>query len=94
MPFEDLKERMLFIEAIESVRCLDEGVLTSAADANVGSILGIGYPAWTGGVLRYVEQYEGGRPGFVARARELAARYGDRFTPPESLLLPGRTSWR
>ncbi|GID90723.1 3-hydroxyacyl-CoA dehydrogenase NAD-binding domain-containing protein [Amorphoplanes digitatis] len=94
VPFEDLKERMLFIEAIESVRCLDEGVLTSAADANVGSILGIGYPAWTGGVLRYVEQYEGGRPGFVARARELAARYGDRFTPPESLLLPGRTSWR
>ncbi len=84
-PFEDLKERMLFIEAIESVRCLDEGVLTSVADANVGSILGIGYPSWTGGVLQYVNQYDGGLPGFVARARVLAERYGERFDPPPLL---------
>ncbi len=86
IPFEDLKERMLFIEAIETVKCLDEGVLTTVAEANVGSILGIGYPGWTGGVLQYINQYEGGSAGFVARARELAARYGDRFTPPELLL--------
>ncbi|MFG1779589.1 3-hydroxyacyl-CoA dehydrogenase NAD-binding domain-containing protein [Micromonospora sp. NPDC049048] len=85
-PFEDLKERMLFIEAIESVRCLEEGVLTSVVDANVGSILGIGYPSWTGGVLQYINQYEGGLPGFVARARVLAERYGDRFSPPQLLL--------
>ncbi|AYF28557.1 3-hydroxyacyl-CoA dehydrogenase [Micromonospora tulbaghiae] len=85
-PFEDLKERMLFIEAIESVRCLDEGVLTSVADANVGSILGIGYPSWTGGVLQYVNQYDGGLPGFVARARVLAERYGERFDPPPLLV--------
>ncbi|MFG3679585.1 3-hydroxyacyl-CoA dehydrogenase NAD-binding domain-containing protein [Micromonospora chalcea] len=85
-PFEDLKERMLFIEAIESVRCLDEGVLTSVADANVGSILGIGYPSWTGGVLQYVNQYDGGLPGFVARARVLAERYGERFEPPPLLV--------
>ncbi|MBB5112934.1 3-hydroxyacyl-CoA dehydrogenase/enoyl-CoA hydratase/3-hydroxybutyryl-CoA epimerase [Micromonospora echinospora] len=84
-PFEDLQERMLFIEAIESVRCLDEGVLTSVADANVGSILGIGYPSWTGGVLQYVNQYDGGLPGFVARARVLAERYGERFDPPPLL---------
>ncbi|MFI7510899.1 3-hydroxyacyl-CoA dehydrogenase NAD-binding domain-containing protein [Micromonospora aurantiaca] len=84
-PFEDLKERMLFIEAIESVRCLEEGVLTSVADANVGSILGIGYPSWTGGVLQYVNQYDGGLPGFVARARVLAERYGERFDPPPLL---------
>jgi 3-hydroxyacyl-CoA dehydrogenase/enoyl-CoA hydratase/3-hydroxybutyryl-CoA epimerase len=83
---EDLVERMLFIEALEAVKCYDEGVLTSVADANVGSILGIGYPGWTGGVLQYVNQYKGGLPGFVARARELAERYGDRFTPPESLV--------
>jgi 3-hydroxyacyl-CoA dehydrogenase/enoyl-CoA hydratase/3-hydroxybutyryl-CoA epimerase len=86
IPFEDMKERMLFIEAIEAVRCVDEGVLTSAADANVGSILGIGFPGWTGGVLRYIDQYPGGLPGFVARARHLAERYGDRFTPPPLLL--------
>ncbi|WP_328286764.1 3-hydroxyacyl-CoA dehydrogenase family protein [Actinoplanes utahensis] len=86
IPFEDLKERMLFIEAIETVKCLDEGVLGSVAEANIGSILGIGYPGWTGGVLQYINQYAGGLPGFVARARELAERYGDRFTPPPLLL--------
>jgi 3-hydroxyacyl-CoA dehydrogenase / enoyl-CoA hydratase / 3-hydroxybutyryl-CoA epimerase len=86
VPFEDLKERLLFIEAIESVKCLDEGVLTSVAEANVGSILGIGYPGWTGGVLQYINGYPGGLPAFVSRARELAARYGDRFTPPRLLL--------
>jgi 3-hydroxyacyl-CoA dehydrogenase / enoyl-CoA hydratase / 3-hydroxybutyryl-CoA epimerase len=82
----DMQERMLFIEAIESVRCLEEGVLTGVEDGNIGSIFGIGFPAWTGGVLQYVETYEGGVAGFVARAQELAARYGERFTPPASLL--------
>jgi 3-hydroxyacyl-CoA dehydrogenase/enoyl-CoA hydratase/3-hydroxybutyryl-CoA epimerase len=87
VPFDDLKERMLFIEAIEAVKCYDEGVLTSVADANIGSILGIGFPGWTGGVLQYVNQYDGGIKGFVARAEELADRYGARFTPPASLVL-------
>ncbi len=81
-----MKERMLFVEAIESVRCLAEGVLTSVADANIGSILGIGFPGWTGGVLQYINGYAGGLPGFTARARELAERYGDRFTPPALLV--------
>ncbi|MCK9249508.1 MAG: 3-hydroxyacyl-CoA dehydrogenase NAD-binding domain-containing protein [Solirubrobacteraceae bacterium] len=95
IPFEDLKERMLFREALETVKCLDEGVLESVADANIGSILGIGFPAWTGGVLQYVNGYQ--RPGagndapvgpavFVERARELAAAYGERFAPPASLV--------
>ncbi|MFF5340096.1 3-hydroxyacyl-CoA dehydrogenase NAD-binding domain-containing protein [Streptomyces althioticus] len=82
----ELKERMLFVEALDAVRCLEEGVLESVADANVGSLLGIGFPPWTGGVLQYVNGYDGGLPGFVARAREFTARYGDRFTPPELLL--------
>lgn len=86
VPFTDLKERMLFSEALDSVRCLDENVLTTVADANIGSIMGIGFPAWTGGVLQYINGYEGGLPGFVARARELAAAYGERFTPPASLV--------
>ncbi|MDX2930562.1 3-hydroxyacyl-CoA dehydrogenase, partial [Streptomyces violaceoruber] len=69
-----------------------EGVLTSVADANIGSIFGIGFPGWTGGVLQYINGYDGGAgagaglPGFVARARELADRYGERFTPPPLLL--------
>ncbi|MDF8266051.1 3-hydroxyacyl-CoA dehydrogenase NAD-binding domain-containing protein [Luteipulveratus flavus] len=86
IPFRDMQERMLFAEAIETVKCFDEGVLRSVEDANIGSIMGIGFPAWTGGVAQYVEQYDGGVAGFVARARELAEAYGDRFTPPTSLV--------
>jgi len=82
----DLEERMLVIEAIETVRCLDEGVIETVADANIGSIMGIGFPGWTGGVLQYINGYDGGLPGFVARARELAGRYGERFEPPTSLV--------
>ena len=92
MPFVDMKERMLFAEAIETVKCLDEGVLRSVPEANIGSIFGIGFPPWTGGVLQYISGYVSpdgtvsGPAGFVARARELAAEYGDRFTPPASLV--------
>lgn len=86
IPFEDMQERMLFSEALDTVRLLEEGVLTSVADANIGSILGIGFPGWSGGVLQYINGYEGGLPGFVARARELAERYGERFTPPALLV--------
>jgi 3-hydroxyacyl-CoA dehydrogenase/enoyl-CoA hydratase/3-hydroxybutyryl-CoA epimerase len=98
----DLEERMLFAEALEAVRCLDEGVIESVADANIGSILGIGFPGWTGGVLQYINGYRApahdpqavgahdpqssGVASFVARARELAAKYGERFEPPASLV--------
>jgi len=86
VPFEDLKERFMFAEAIETVKIRDEGVIESVADANIGSIFGIGFPPWTGGVLQYINGYEGGPTGFVARARELAAKYGHRFEPPASLV--------
>lgn len=85
VPLAEMSERMLFAEAIETVRCLEEGVLDSTTDANVGSLLGIGFPGWTGGVARYIDQYDGGLPGFVARAKELAERYGERFAPPALL---------
>jgi 3-hydroxyacyl-CoA dehydrogenase/enoyl-CoA hydratase/3-hydroxybutyryl-CoA epimerase len=87
--FEELQERMLFAEAIESARCYEEQVLTQVADANVGSILGIGFPAWTGGVLQYINGYQGrtgkGIGAFVARADQLAAAFGERFTPGPQL---------
>ncbi len=88
---KDLEERMLFIESLETVRCLDEGVIESVADANIGSIMGIGFPGWTGGVLQYINTYQSpghpaGVPCFVARARDLAAQYGERFEPPASLV--------
>ncbi|WP_318841922.1 3-hydroxyacyl-CoA dehydrogenase NAD-binding domain-containing protein [Rhodococcus sp. Z13] len=85
VPLQDLIDRMLFAEAIETQKCFDEGVLKTTADANIGSILGIGFPAWTGGVAQFVVGYPGGKEGFVKRAEELAAKYGDRFTPPASL---------
>jgi 3-hydroxyacyl-CoA dehydrogenase/enoyl-CoA hydratase/3-hydroxybutyryl-CoA epimerase len=81
-----LQERMLFIEAIETMRCFDEGVVRSAEEANIGSLIGIGYPAWTGGVVQYIRGYEGGPAAFAARAQELAATHGVRFTPPAYLL--------
>jgi 3-hydroxyacyl-CoA dehydrogenase/enoyl-CoA hydratase/3-hydroxybutyryl-CoA epimerase len=82
----ELVERMLFIESLESIRCLEEGVIESVADANVGSIIGIGYPGWTGGVLQYANGYAGGLAGFLARARELADRHGARFEAPALLV--------
>ncbi|MBY8881263.1 3-hydroxyacyl-CoA dehydrogenase NAD-binding domain-containing protein [Actinacidiphila acidipaludis] len=86
IPFRDMQERMLFAESLDTVRLLEEGVLASVADANIGSLLGIGFPGWTGGVLQYINGYEGGVAGFTARARELAAAYGERFNPPALLV--------
>ncbi|MDH6243089.1 3-hydroxyacyl-CoA dehydrogenase NAD-binding domain-containing protein [Mycobacterium sp. OTB74] len=89
IPLQDMIDRMLFAEALETQKCIDEGVLTSTADANIGSIMGIGYPPYTGGSAQYIVGYEGplgvGKAAFVARAKELAAKYGDRFLPPASL---------
>ncbi|WP_432070190.1 3-hydroxyacyl-CoA dehydrogenase NAD-binding domain-containing protein [Streptomyces sp. AA1529] len=85
IPFEDMKERMLFSETLDTVRLFEEGVLTTVADANIGSIMGIGFPAWTGGVIQYINGYEGGPAGFVARAGELGERYGERFAVPTLL---------
>ena len=66
---------------------MDEGVIESVADANIGSIMGIGFPPWTGGVLQFMNTYKGeGLRAFVARAQELADKYGERFTPPASLI--------
>jgi 3-hydroxyacyl-CoA dehydrogenase/enoyl-CoA hydratase/3-hydroxybutyryl-CoA epimerase len=81
----ELSERMLFVESIETVKCFDEGVLQSVPDANIGSIFGIGFPPWTGGVIQYIDGYPGGAAGFVARADELKEKYGDRFDVPASL---------
>jgi 3-hydroxyacyl-CoA dehydrogenase / enoyl-CoA hydratase / 3-hydroxybutyryl-CoA epimerase len=87
---EDLKDRYLFIEAIETAKCFEEGVIESSAAANIGSIMGIGYPALTGGAAQFMHGYDGptghGLVGFVARAKELAATYGDRFAPTDRLV--------
>jgi hypothetical protein len=93
-PLPDRQERLLFAQALEAVRCVEEGAVGSPAHANVGSLLGAGFPFWTGGALRYVATYAGGTRGFTDRTNRLADRYGDRhgerFTPPPSLGEKGR----
>ena len=87
MPFQDIKDRMLFAEALETAKCFEEGVIESAAAANIGSIMGIGFPPMTGGAAQFMTGYEDAETGeiglaaFVKRADELAEKYGDRFRP-------------
>ena len=73
----DLKDRLLYRQAVETARCLSENVLTSVHDANIGSIFGIGYPSWTGGAMQFI--YGMGMDAFVQRADELAAKFGTGF---------------
>ena len=80
---DDIKDRMLFRPVIESLKCLEEGVIRQVADANIGSVLGIGAPMWTGGYLQFINTY--GKDKFIRRCEELASLYGDRFTPPKVL---------
>ena len=74
---QEIQDRLLYRQAIETARCLAEGVLTSVHDANIGSIFGIGFPAWTGGAMQFI--YGTGNEAFVRRANQLAAKYGAGF---------------
>ncbi len=89
VPFADAKERLLVAAALEAARCYETGIVRTVAEANIGSIFGIGFPAWTGGTLQYIDQYSRGDltgpAAFVARADELRERYGDRFVVPAGL---------
>ncbi|MBK7547607.1 MAG: enoyl-CoA hydratase/isomerase family protein [Rhodoferax sp.] len=73
----DIKDRLLFRQAVETARCLQEGVLTSVHDANIGSIFGIGFPAWTGGAMQFI--YSMGPNAFFKRAAALATQFGPGF---------------
>ena len=74
---ETLKDRILYRQAVETARCLSEGVLSTVHDGNIGSIFGIGFPAWTGGALQFI--YSMGVDAFTKRAAELAESCGPRF---------------
>jgi 3-hydroxyacyl-CoA dehydrogenase/enoyl-CoA hydratase/3-hydroxybutyryl-CoA epimerase len=77
---DTLKDRFLYRQAIETARCLEEGVLETVHDANIGSIFGIGFPAWTGGAAQFINHV--GAKAFAERADALANACGERFTPP------------
>lgn len=84
LPQEEMIDRITFIQSIETARCVEEGVLESTADANLGSIFGWGYAPFNGGTLQFINAY--GVDKFVARSKELAETYGDRFNPPQILM--------
>jgi 3-hydroxyacyl-CoA dehydrogenase/enoyl-CoA hydratase/3-hydroxybutyryl-CoA epimerase len=79
---EDAIDRLLYRQAIETLRCLDEGVLNTEVEANLGGIFAIGFPAHTGGAIQFIRGI--GVEKFAARARNLAQRYGERFAVPDS----------
>ncbi|HVZ44677.1 MAG TPA: 3-hydroxyacyl-CoA dehydrogenase NAD-binding domain-containing protein [Ramlibacter sp.] len=74
---QELKDRLLYRQSVETARCLAEGVLTTVHDANIGSIFGIGFPGWTGGALQFI--YGMGIDVFLHRAEVLASKYGPGF---------------
>ncbi len=80
---QEVKDRLLYRQAIETARCLTEGVLTTVHDANIGSIFGIGFPAWTGGAMQFI--YSTGIDKFMHRADALAARFGTGFAMTEAV---------
>jgi len=86
LPLKDIQERFLFAMSLETAKCFAEGVIETSAAANIGSIFGIGFPPLHGGTVQYMQGYDGGLTGFVARARELASTYGERFEPPAALV--------
>lgn len=80
---QELIDRFLFVQSLDTLRCLEEGVLESVVDGNVGSIFGIGFAPWTGGALQFLNQY--GLTDALNRAQALEQRYGERFAPPQLL---------
>ncbi|ROM33945.1 3-hydroxyacyl-CoA dehydrogenase [Pseudomonas poae] len=79
----EVRNRLLYIQALESARCVEEGVIDRASDADLGSILGIGFPSWTGGALSFIDTV--GLPAFVSECERLAHNHGKRFAPSEWL---------
>ena len=74
---QEIQDRLLYRQSVDTARCLAEGVLTSVHDANIGSIFGIGFPAWTGGAMQFI--YGQGVAAFEKRCAELAAAHGAGF---------------
>src|SRR6202023_861480 len=81
---EELKQRLLGIQALETARCFEENALTDVREADVGSILGFGFAPFSGGTLSYIDMM--GTTRFVALCEKLAARCGPRFAPSRLLI--------
>lgn len=79
----EVRKRILYIQALETARCLEEGVLTHPADGDLGAVFGWGFPSWSGGTLSLIETI--GVDAFVRECDGLAQLHGPRFTPSEQL---------
>ena len=77
---DEVKDRILYAQALEAARCMAEGIVQDPREADVGSILGWGFAPYTGGTLSFIDTV--GAKAFVARAKELEAKYGDQFAVP------------
>jgi 3-hydroxyacyl-CoA dehydrogenase/enoyl-CoA hydratase/3-hydroxybutyryl-CoA epimerase len=84
LPQQEMIDRILYIQAIETARCMQEGILRTTADANLGAIFGWGFAPQHGGPLQFINAC--GLQPFVDRARELATAYGERYEPPQLLI--------
>ena len=80
---QEMIDRILFVQSLDTLRCYEENVLESVVDANIGSIFGIGFAPWTGGAIQFLNQY--GLDKALARANALEAKYGERFKAPQLL---------
>lgn len=81
---ETVRERLLYVQSLEAIRSLEDGVVTRPIDGDLAAVLGWGYPAHLGGVFSYVDRV--GAAEFVRRAKDYAGRFGGRFEPPAMLL--------
>lgn len=87
---EQVAERCVMLMLNEAARCMDEGIIRSARDGDIGAVFGIGFPPFLGGPLRYMDSLGAGE--VVARLQRLATQYGSRFTPSEALLRRAKRS--
>ena len=81
---DELVQRLINIQSLEAARCMEEGVLTRAQDADVGSVLGWGFPAFRGGTISHIHSL--GLASFIQQCDDLAAKFGERFRPAPILL--------
>ncbi|MBC6675745.1 MAG: enoyl-CoA hydratase/isomerase family protein [Acinetobacter sp.] len=81
---QEMIDRFLFVQSLDTLRCYEENVLESVIDANIGSIFGIGFAPWTGGAIQFLNQY--GLEQAEQRANQLEAKYGERFKAPQRLV--------
>ena len=82
--YDELKQRLLVVIALEAVRVMEEGIVTDPREADVGSILAFGFAPFTGGALSYIDGI--GAAEFVSLAKRLQKKYGAEFKAPRLLV--------